>query len=97
MAVTPAQFVENYPEFAPALTQQPALVATTLSDAYALTPDTVWPSGFLDQAAQLRAAQSLALSPYGRGMALANDEGKTVYDLRLERLVTMVGGGGSVT
>lgn len=97
MPVTPQQFVDNYPEFAQALTQQPALVQSVLNDAYALTPASVWPPGIIDQGAQLRAAQSLALSPFGRGMALANEDGKTVYDQRLDRLVAIVAAGGSLT
>jgi hypothetical protein len=97
MAVSPAQFVDNYPEFAQALTSNPSLVQAVLNDAYDLTPEGIWPANILDQGAQLRAAQSLALSPFGRNMALANEEGKTVYDERLERLMRIVAAGGSLT
>jgi hypothetical protein len=94
--VTPAQFVTNYPEFADALTAYPALVQSALDDAYALTPATVWPPTLIDAGAQLRAAQTLALSPYARNLSLANADGRTVYDLRLERFVARVAGGGSL-
>jgi hypothetical protein len=97
MAVTPALFVTNYPEFAQAQTSNPALVQSALDDAYALTPASVWPAAIIDQGAQLRAAQTLALSPFGRGMALANEEGKTVYDQRLDRLIAIVAAGGSLS
>lgn len=94
MAVTPTTFVANYPEFA----QAPlgTVVQNALNDAYSMTPSSVWPTSLVDQAAQLRAAQSLALSPFGRGMALADDEGKTVYDARLDRLVRIAAAGGTV-
>jgi S-(hydroxymethyl)glutathione dehydrogenase/alcohol dehydrogenase len=69
--VTPAQFITNYPEFADALTAYPQLVQNALDDAYALTPAGVWPPTLIDAGAQLRAAQTLALSPYGRGLKLA--------------------------
>lgn len=97
MAVTPAVFVTNYPEFAQALTSNPDLVQQEINNAYALTPASVWPPAILDQGAQLRAAQALALSPFGRGMALANEEGKTVYDQRLDRLIAIVAAGGSLS
>jgi hypothetical protein len=97
VAVTPAQFVTNYPEFAQAFTSNPALVQKELDNAYAMTPASVWPASILDQGAQLRAAQALALSPFGRGMALANEDGKTVYDERLGRLVAIVAAGGSLS
>lgn len=93
MAVSLATFVANYPEFANA----PSPVAqNALNDAYSMTPAAVWPAPILDQAAQLRAAQALALSPFGRNMALANEEGKTVYDGRLQRLVAICAAGGTV-
>lgn len=94
MAVTPTQFVANYPEFAQA--PLATVVQNALNDAYSMTPVSVWPSSLVDQAAQLRAAQALALSPFGRGMALANEEGKTVYDQRLQRLVQICAAGGTV-
>jgi len=92
--VDPSAFIENYPEFTNAPTD---LIQNELNNAYALTPASLWPSAIIDQGAQLRAAQALALSPFGRGMALANEEGKTVYDARLDRLVAIVAAGGSTT
>jgi hypothetical protein len=96
VSVSPSQFVANYPEFADALSQQPALIQNVLDEAYLLTPDSVWPAWLVDQAAQLRAAQALALSPFGRALQLTEKDGGTVYDARLERIARLVGAGGSL-
>lgn len=93
MAVDVATFLVNYPEFVNAPT---GVVQNCLNDAYSMTPSAVWPSAILDQGAQLRAAQALALSPFGRGMSYSDPQGKTVYDERLGRLVTIAAAGGSV-
>jgi hypothetical protein len=92
VAVTAAQFIRNYPEFADAPLN---IVTQYLADAYSMTPVGVWGAN-TDQGAQLRCAQALALSPYARKMALANEEGKTVYDARLTILVRIAASGGSV-
>lgn len=93
MAVSPSTFLVNYPEF----TQVPiAALTNALNDAYSMTPAAVWPAPILDQAAQLRAAQSLALSPFGRGANPRDDQGRTVYDVRLQRLIQIAAAGGTV-
>lgn len=90
--VSAATFIVNYPEF----TNAPnALVTNELANAYTMTAATTW-GVYQDQGAQLRTAQALALSPFGRGMALANEEGATVYDTRLDALVMVVAAGGSL-
>lgn len=90
MAIDPTAFIVNYPEF----TNAPSpLIANELANAYLQCPSDLWGS-YIDIGAQLRAAQALALSPFGRGMALSNDEGKTVYDSRLEMLEMTVAAGG---
>jgi hypothetical protein len=94
--VTPSAFVANYPEFADALTNFPTLVSNALNDAYSMTPANIWSPALVDQGAQLRAAQILSLSNYGKNLALSDNDGITVYDKRLDRLVAITAGGGSV-
>jgi len=94
VAVDVSVFLTNYPEFVNAPTE---VVQNCLNDAYSMTPDVVWPSNLVDQAAQLRCAQALALSPFGRGMSYADKQGNTVYDDRLNRLIQIAAAGGSVT
>lgn len=93
MAVDVPTFLVNYPEF----NAVPIPVVTnSLNDAYSMTPTAVWPPAIIDQAAQLRCAQSLALSPFARGTNPRDDGGKTVYDERLQRLVMIAAAGGTV-
>jgi hypothetical protein len=91
--VTPGEFTAYYPEFADAPS---VLVSEAIRQAYALTPASVWPAALQDAGVMLRAAQSLAQSPFGRNMSLADDDGKTAYDMRLERLISIVAAGGAV-
>lgn len=93
MAVDVPTFLANYPEFANVPTP---VVTNTLNDAYSMTPSNVWPAAIVDQAAQLRCAQALALSPFARGTNPRDDAGKTVYDERLRRLVQICAAGGTV-
>lgn len=95
MAVTPSEFVANYPEFAEMLTTNPAALQNVLDDAYKKTPVALWTT-LTDEGAQLRAAQALAQSPFARNLELANNDGKTVYDARLAELVDIIGAGGTV-
>jgi hypothetical protein len=93
VAVSLATFLVNYPEF----TNAPSgMVQNALNDAYGLTPVGVWAT-YTDQGAQLRAAQAMAHSPFGVGLSLSRDDGTTIYDQRLSRLVQMVAAGGSHT
>ena len=44
----------------------------------------------------LRAAQSLALSPFGRELQMVLKDGSTAYDKRLDELINIVAIGGRV-
>lgn len=90
MPVDVPTFLTNYPEFANVPTP---VVQNALNDAYSMTPAATWPVNLLDQGAQLRCAQSLALSPFARGTNPRDDGGKTAYDERLERLVRIAARG----
>ena len=93
MPVDVPTFLTNYPEFG---SVPPEVVQNALNDAYSMTPSTVWPTAIIDQAAQLRCAQSLALSPFARGTNPRDDQGRTGYDDRLHRPVTIAAAGGMV-
>lgn len=71
------------------------MAQNALDRAYALTPASIW-GAMQDEGAQLRAAQSLALSPYGTGLQLIQKNGATNYDTRLDRLVAIVAAGGTI-
>lgn len=90
--VSAATFIVNYPEFTNA---PPALITNELTNAYNKTSATVW-GVYIDEGAQLRACRSLALSPFGRGMALVSKDGSTVYDERLNDLIEIIAAGGSL-
>lgn len=82
MAVTAASFKAAFPEFANATE---ALVTATLERAVLDCPSDAW-GQVTDRGIELTAAQSLALSPFGRGAQLVSKDGSTVYDERLECL-----------
>ena len=87
-----AAFIAKFPEFAQA---DESIVQAALDDATLLCPYSRWQS-LQAMGIGLRAAQALALSPFARQMALANDDGSTVYDGRLKQLFSLVSIGGMV-
>lgn len=92
MAVTAQTFKDAYPEFE---NLSDSWIAAKIADAEIACPSTVW-GDFADQGVSLHVAQRLALSPTGRDLKLANDDGSTVYDAELKRLRLVVSSGGRV-
>lgn len=87
-----ATFLANFPEFGGA---DESVILAALANATALCPYSRW-RALQTQGIGLRAAQALALSPFARNMALAKDDGSTVYDGRLKELFSIVSIGGMV-
>lgn len=77
-----ATFRAGYPEFKDA---PDSLVTAKLEEATILVPIGVW-GALQQQAAFLYCARFLSLSPFGRHMSLAKEDGSTLYDERLDRL-----------
>lgn len=96
MAVDLPTFIANFPEFTAAATSTPVMVQSALDAAYLMTPIGIW-TALQDEGAQLRAAQWIAMSPYGSGLELSRSDGSTLYDSRLNRLIAIVAAGGSHT
>lgn len=90
--VTVATFKAQYQEFQNA---DDTMVAAAISDAYLITPVSVWKTK-QDTGVALRVAKKLALSPLAKSMELASSDGKTVYDAQLNELIVIVAGGGFV-
>lgn len=92
MAVTADSFRESYPEFT---NLGDDVIEAKITDGELRCPSSVW-GDFADTGVCLYVAQRLALSPWGRDLKLTNDDGSTVYDRELERLVRVVASGGRV-
>jgi hypothetical protein len=88
--VTAAEFKAAFPEFSNA---DDDLVESEIANAEEMCPEDVWSvEAKRTRGIGLTVAQSLALSPAGRGMQLESD-GKTVYDERLNDLRRYFAGG----
>ena len=92
-APTPAAFLVQFPEFTGADT---VLISAKIADAVRRTDETVWGSNWV-MGVMYRAAHLLAMSPMGRKMRLATDEGQSVYKQELDTLVRRVSSGFRVT
>lgn len=92
MAVTVNSFKAQYREFVNA---DDSMVQAYLTDAALLAPAAVWRT-LADQYTGLKAAQALALSPFGREMKLVSKDGSTVYDGRIADLETRIVAGAMV-
>lgn len=76
--MTRAEFLVRHPEFSEAT---PALVDAKLAEAAEVIDSGV--PGFEFYLSK-KAAQLLALSPFGQNARMVNKEGKTTYDVHLE-------------
>lgn len=95
MAVDVPTFVARFPEFQDAPTD---LVQAKLNDAITLCPSAVWGDSSVDSSIAQQGifhycAQALALSPFARKLALAAEDGRTIYDRRLTMLKLIVTSG----
>lgn len=90
MPVTVDSFVARHPEFREIAAAHPTMVSTAIADAVAETDATVC-GAETDRVVRLRAADELARSPFGVQAKLVDDEGRTPYQLSLERLVQRIG------
>jgi hypothetical protein len=87
VTVTVASLVSEFPEFARATV---AMIQAKIDEAELRTPERIW-GAKVDLGVKYLAAHLLAMSPFGRELKLANDDGRTIYGderTRLERIVS---------
>lgn len=90
--MTPASFVQEFPEFFNALEKYPGLVDAKLAEATRRVAPKVWKEK-TDDGVKYLAAHLLALSPYGQGARLVAKDGGTVYGETYERIKREVAAG----
>lgn len=91
---TSSDLLARFPEFGGADTD---LIDAAIADAVQRTNATAW-GDLYTQGVLYMAAESLALSPYGRKMRLVSNEGETVYSRPLRTMKKRVSVGlGRVT
>lgn len=90
MAATYAQFILEFPEFAAV---DSALVNAKLNAAI-LEVDVDACGTLADQITYYKTARKLAKMPSGNTSKLVEDDGRTVYDSELDRLIVEAVGGG---
>lgn len=92
MAITVADFKVAFPEFAAAPVD---LITAKLAMGARLAPAAVWGT-FAEDGAFHYCARFLALSPFGRKIALVTKTGVTIYDEEIRRLKYCVTNGSRV-
>lgn len=90
MALTVEQFTAIHPEFAAIATSHPVMVQNALDEAAAETSADVC-GAETNKVIRLKAADTLARSPFGQPSTLVDDEGKTPYLRSLETTVERIG------
>lgn len=90
MAATYTQFIVEFPEFAAV----DASLVTAKLNAAILEVDTSSCGTLSDQITYYKTARKLAKMPSGNTSKLTEDDGRTVYDDELDRLVVEAVGGG---
>ena len=79
-------FLTDYPEFEPADAEFPGMIERHLAKAAQATR-AAW-GDKLDQVVALTAAQSLAVTPFGRNAKLSSSQGKSTYGVLLKAMRT---------
>lgn len=90
MTLSAATFVERHPEFAAVYASHPAVVEGAIADAIAETDATAC-GAETDKVVRLKAADALARSPFAQQAQLVDDEGRTPYQVTLEKTVERIG------
>lgn len=80
---TVAQFLVEFPEFAPAFARSAAFVQAKLDHAARFCDAGVWGTRY-ERAVYLRAAHLIAMSPFGENARLAKGSRDTIYSVMFD-------------